>query len=64
MLRKTVSAHPKTMAMIMIIYTFNSHTKFGFNGINHVRQVIIRKIETVSILAGIDFDATVMKNLL
>ena len=26
-------------------------------------QVIVRKIETVSILARIEFDATVMKNL-
>ena len=28
-----------------------------------MRQVIIRKIETVSILARIEFNATVMKNL-
>lgn len=28
-----------------------------------MRQVIVRKIETVSILARIELDATVMKNL-
>lgn len=28
-----------------------------------MRQVIIRKIESVSILARIEFDTTVMKNL-
>lgn len=44
-------------------HDLNSHTKFGFNRINHVRQVIVRKIETVSILARIELDATVMKNL-
>ena len=55
----------KTMTVIIIMYIIliNSHTKFGFNGINHVRQIIMRKIETVSIFSGIDFDATVMKNL-